>query len=126
MAEALAWHLASDVMRPASAGISPLGRIVEPTRAVLRERGISTDGQFSKGLREMDPDVFELIVNMTGMPGHSVFPGAQVLDWDIDDPYGEDLGMYRRVCDDIEELVKQLAADLRAQAARRGKAGSAG
>jgi len=115
MAEALARHLASDVIDPQSAGISPLGHISEPTRKVLLERGVNLGGQYSKGLREADPNGAYLIVNMTGIPGQSLFPGADVVDWDVDDPYGEDLATYRRACDDIEGLVKDLAAKLRTQ-----------
>jgi arsenate reductase len=113
MAEALARQLAADVIEPQSAGISPLGHITAPTRKVLLERGAQPAGQYSKGLREADPDGAYLIVNMTGMPGHGLFPGADVVDWDVDDPYGEDLAMYRRVRDDIEGLVTDLAAKLR-------------
>jgi len=113
MAEALARHLASDVMEPASAGLSPLGSIAEPTRKVLQERGISMDNQYSKGLEEAHPDSADLVVNMTGMPGEALFPGARVVDWEVDDPYGEELGVYRRVCDDIEGLLNDLARQLR-------------
>jgi len=113
MAEALARHLASDAIEPASAGLSPLGSISVPTRVVLLERGARVDGQYSKGLPEVDPDSAELIVNMTGIPGQALFPGAQVVDWDVDDPYGEDLLVYCRVRDEIEELVTELAASLR-------------
>lgn len=119
MAEALARHLAADVIEPSSAGLSPLGSIAAPARKVLLERGIHTDGQFSKGLREVDPDSAHLIVNMTGMPGNALFPGANLVDWDVDDPFGEDLATYRRVCDDLEELVKKLAEDLRTQKSRK-------
>ena len=121
MAEALARHLAADVMEPWSAGISPLGHIAEPTRKVLLERGVPLGKQYSKGMREVDPDGAHLIVNMTGMPGQSLFPGADVVDWDVDDPYSEDLAMYRRVCYDVEELVKDLAAKLRKEKARVAK-----
>jgi arsenate reductase len=113
IAEALARHHASDVIEPMSAGLSPFGKVVPSTRTVLLERGVSLDGQFSKGLREVDRDSADLIVNMTGMPGQSLFPGARVIDWDVDDPYGEDLLIYRQICDEIEERLAQLAADLR-------------
>lgn len=113
MAEALARHSASDVIEAASAGLSPFGKIVEPTRKILLERGIRMDGQHSKGLREVDRDSFELIVNMTGMPGHALFPGAKVVDWDVADPYGEDMLLYRQICDEIEEHLNALVADLR-------------
>ena len=121
MAEALARHLASDVMEPASAGISPLGHISDSTRKVLLERGVKMGHQFSKGLREADPDHAHLVVNMTGMPGKGLFPGADVVDWEVDDPFGEDLATYRRACDEIEALVNDLAVKLRKDRAEGAK-----
>ena len=115
MAEALARHRAADAMAPTSAGLSPYGSIVASTRKILQERGVPLDSQYCKGLREVEPDFAELIVNMTGIPGTVLFPGARVEDWDIADPYGEDLGMYRQVCDEIEEHVRRLAERLRGQ-----------
>lgn len=115
MAEALARHMASDVMEPVSAGISPLGRISEPVRRVLLERGVKADGLFSKGLLDADPNSADLIVNMTGMRLGGMLAGLPLVDWDIDDPYGENPAVYRRVCDDIEERVRELAESLRAK-----------
>jgi protein-tyrosine-phosphatase len=115
MAEALAHHKASDIIEPHSAGLSPLGYIVEPTRRVLREQGIRMDRQWSKGLRDVDVDAMELIVNMTGMPGKSLFPGAAVVDWEIDDPFGEELIRYREACEAIEERLDSLIQQLRAE-----------
>lgn len=116
MAEALARHHYSDVMHATSAGVSPFGRIVDPTRAVLLERGVSVNGQFSKGLREAPATAADLVVNMSGMPGKSLFPRSRVLDWDVGDPYGEDLSVYREICDTIEERLRELAATLRKEA----------
>ena len=99
MAEALARHLAADVIEPSSAGISPFGRIVDTTRRVLLERGVKVDGQWSKGLREVAPDQADLVVNMSGMPGTALFPNARVVDWDVGDPYGENMGVYREIRD---------------------------
>ena len=115
MAEALARHLAADVIEPSSAGLSPLGFIAAPTRKVLLERGVSMDGQSSKGLTETVVAGTDLIVNMTGMPGKSLVGGfhANIVDWDVEDPYGEDLEIYQRVCDDIEERVRALADQFR-------------
>ena len=122
MAEALARHSASDVIEAASAGLSPFGTIVEPTRKILLERGVRVDGQHSKGLREVEPDSFDLIVNMTGMPGRALFPGAHVVDWDIADPYGEDMLTYRQICDEIGEHLDTLAASLREPPTKKGTA----
>lgn len=119
MAEALARHLASDVIEAMSAGISPLGRIVQPTRTVLREKNIPAAYLHSKSLREVDPDSAELIVNMTGIPGRSLFPGANVVDWEVDDPFGEDLKMYREVCEEIESRLTKLVKELRQKSAAK-------
>jgi arsenate reductase (thioredoxin) len=126
IAEALARHTASDVITASSAGISPLGRIQELTRLVLLERGIRTDGQYSKSLH--DDSFFQpadLTINMTGIPGSSLFAGYRYEDWDVEDPYGEDMETYRRICDDIEGRVGELAARLRAQQLQRDPKGSA-
>ncbi|MFY9528932.1 MAG: hypothetical protein WBC04_06455 [Candidatus Acidiferrales bacterium] len=115
MAEALARQIASDVIVPASAGLSPLGRIAEATRRVLLERGMTVDEQFSKGVNDAGLFRPDLIVNMSGIPGKSLFANAKVEDWEIDDPYGEDLATHRRICDDIEARVQELAVRLRSE-----------
>lgn len=115
MAEALARHLAADVIEPSSAGISPFGRIVDTTRRVLLERGVGVDGQWSKGLREVGPENADLVVNMTGIPGTALFSHTRVVDWDVTDPYGEDMAVYREIRDEIEERVTSLAEELRRQ-----------
>jgi len=116
MAEALARHHASDVIEATSAGISPLGVIADPTRQVLLERGVLMPGHSSKGATEANISSAELIVNMTGIHGKALFRenlSAPVEDWEVTDPYGDDLSVYRRVCDEIEALVIELAARLR-------------
>ncbi len=121
MAEALARHSASDVIAAASAGLSPLGHIEATTLAALKEKGITAHRQYSKGL--FDKTLFrpDLIVNMSGIPSRSLFPADAVLDWQVGDPYGENLVTYRRICDDIEARVKALAEELRAEAKHHAK-----
>jgi arsenate reductase (thioredoxin) len=118
MAEALARRDAADIIDPASAGISPFGRVVEPTRLVLLEKGMRIDGQFSKGLSDATLFRPDLVINMTGIPGTSLFAHARYQDWDVEDPYGEHLETYRRICEDIEARVQQLAATLRGEASQ--------
>ena len=113
MAEALARHFHRDTIEASSAGVSPFGRIVDPTRTVLLERGISLGAQYSKGLREAPAEKVHLVVNMSGMPGKSLFASSRVLDWDVGDPYGENLSVYREICDTIEERLRELSATIR-------------
>ncbi|MFZ0739846.1 MAG: low molecular weight phosphatase family protein [Candidatus Acidiferrales bacterium] len=113
MAEAWARHLASDIIEAESAGISPLGSVADATRRVLIEKGVPADGLSSKAVRETHLFRPDLIVNMSGIPGRSLFPEASFEDWDVEDPYGEDMATYRRICEDIEARVTELAERLR-------------
>ena len=118
MAEAVAKHMASDVIEPSSAGLVPFGEIPSTTLSVLEERGISTEGQSSKPLRPADLSAADIVVNMTGRPGNSIFtePVASIEDWDVGDPYGFNLAVYRAICDQIETRVEDLAKRLREKA----------
>src|SRR5260370_23462372 len=115
MAEAIARHLAADVIEASSAGLVPFGEIPSTTVAVLAERGFSADGQHSKPLRPEDMSATDLLINMTGRSGTSIFsaPAPPFEDWDVGDPYGSSLAVYRGICDQIEARVEDLAQRLR-------------
>ncbi len=113
IAEALAKHHFAEVFEAESAGLRPLGFIDPTARAAVEERGVSMEGQFSKGLRDHCLGQPDLIVNMSGLPGPGAFHGHKVEDWLISDPFGEDIETHRRICDDIEGRIKELAARLR-------------
>lgn len=124
MAEAIARHRASDVIEPSSAGLVPFGEIPGTTLAVLRERGISADGQTSKPLRSEDMSAVDIVINMTGRSGTTIFtePVARIEDWDVGDPYGSNLAVYREIRDQIEKRVEDLARRLREKVDSPGEA----
>ncbi len=128
MAEAIARHLAADVIEPSSAGLVALGEITAPTLAVLGEIGISADGQYSKTLRPVQTASAELIVNMTCRPRAEIFnsrtPPAE--DWNVGDPYGSNLSVYRAIRDEIAARVEDLARRLRESAPATAGAGEPG
>ena len=99
MAEAIAKHAATDVIEPSSAGLVPFGEIPSTTLSVLEERGISAEGQSSKPLRSEDLAAADVVINMTGRPGKTIFtePVSNIEDWDVGDPYGFNLSVYRRL-----------------------------
>jgi len=116
MAEAIARHEAPDVIEAASAGFVPLGFIAKRTISTLAESGIPCGGQTSKGITREAVDASDLIVNMCGRPLPPLARGhARVEDWDVDDPYGEDAAIYRRICKDIRHCVKDLAQRIKAE-----------
>ncbi|HVB98899.1 MAG TPA: low molecular weight phosphatase family protein [Candidatus Dormibacteraeota bacterium] len=119
LAEAFSRHLAADVIDPSSAGFYPLGRISEATRTVGEEMGLSFDGQSSKGFGPADLDRADLVVNLSGIPSAIVLETEKtVIDWDVEDPYGEELDVQRRIAAEIEARVVHLAAEFRSERAR--------
>jgi protein-tyrosine-phosphatase len=113
MAEAIARHCAADIIAAESAGIRPLGFIDPTARAVMDERGISMDGQFSKGLHSHVLSKPQLTINMSGVPGNSFLKDRAFEDWPIPDPFCEDMETHRRICDDIQSRINALAERLR-------------
>jgi arsenate reductase (thioredoxin) len=115
MAEAIAKHVAKDVIEASSAGLIPFGEIPATTLAVLAERGFSAAGQYSKPLRLEDFSAMDLVINMTGRSSESLFtpPTPPLEDWSVGDPYGYSLPVYRAICDQIEGRVADLAKRLR-------------
>ena len=115
MAEAIARNLAGDVIEATSAGLVPFGEIPATTLTVLAERGFSADGQRSKPLRPEDLSAVDLVINMSGRSGASIFsePTPPFEDWDVGDPYGSNLTVYRDIRDQIEARVEDLAQRLR-------------
>lgn len=114
MAEAIARHYAPHMMDAESAGTSPLGRVALETMAVLQEKGIRAEGHYSKSITEV-LEFFEpqVIVNMSGQKLNGWFSREPILEWKIEDPYGSELEIYRRIYKGIEAKVKKLASDLR-------------
>lgn len=117
MAEAIAMHIASDVMEVSSAGIVALGVVQSATRQTLAKNGYPSDELESKPLDAIDLDAIEIIINMTGRPGLTLFPDpTKVEDWDVEDPYGSDAGTYQRIFEDIESRVVHLVGKVRTSA----------
>lgn len=128
MAEAIAKNVAADVIEPSSAGLVPFGEITGPTLAVLTEHGFSAEGQQSKPLLPEELFAADLVVNMTGRSGAALFtePTPPLEDWDVGDPFGFNLTVYRQIRDQIEARVEDLARRLREQVdstERRNQAG---
>jgi arsenate reductase (thioredoxin) len=117
MAEALARHLAADVIEASSAGLNALGYVATPTLAVLRENGVASDGLVSKSLGTIDLGAIDLVINLSGRPigKHLAAKALPVEDWEVGDPFGFDLALYRQIRDEIEGRIVDLADRLRTQ-----------
>jgi arsenate reductase len=114
MAEALANQLGEGRVQAFSAGTHPLGVISQDTREVLREKGITLDEHWSKGLGDVPISELDIVVEMgfgVKCPLPADFKG-QLIRWDVPDPYSLDRSYFRDVRDLIESEVRGLLADL--------------
>jgi arsenate reductase (thioredoxin) len=118
MAEAIARHSASDVIDASSAGLAPFGEVPKTTLAVLKELGISGEDLHSKPLRAEEVAEADLVINMTGQSGSAIFgePALPIEDWDVGDPFGFNLSVYRSIRDQILVRVEDLSRRLREKA----------
>lgn len=107
MAEGFAKALGRGVWEAESAGLFPARNIAPLSHEVMKEKGISLDGQFPKSLDDVPAEDYDLIVNMSGAP----FPKqvrSPVIEWEIRDPIGGSVEDYRRTRDEIERRVRAL------------------
>ena len=114
MAEAWANHFGKGRVQAFSAGSHPFGSIVKDTYTVMSEKGISLEGQWSKGLRDVAVAEMDVVVGMgceVECPVPVGFKG-RVVDWNIPDPYARGIETFRNVRDMIERQVLALLADL--------------
>jgi arsenate reductase (thioredoxin) len=112
MAEAFARTYGSDVIAPASAGLSPAPRIAPDTIRAMQEKNIELGQAFPKSIRQLGRTEFDLSVNLSGVD-LPVKLAQETIDWEVADPV---LLPYRRHCevrDRIERLVMELIIELR-------------
>jgi len=114
MGEAIAAHIASDIIEVSSAGLTALGVVQPSTRQTLAKNGYPADALESKPLDSIDLDAIDIIINMSGRPSLAIFPDpSKAEDWIVEDPYGSDAVTYQRVFEDIESRVVDLVGRVR-------------
>ncbi len=112
MAEGFARAYGSDVLIPASAGISPAMNVAHDTVRAMAEKNIDVRDHFPKSLRHLGRARFDLAINMSGfdIPDST---GAEIRSWDVPDPVSLDYEEHCLVRDAIERLVMTLIVELR-------------
>jgi len=113
MAEAFARLHGGDRVDAFSAGSRPSGRVNPRAVEFMREVGYDLTRHRSKGLTELPPGEFAVVVGMgCGDEGCAAVPARRREEWDIPDPKEMPPERYRQVRDLIERKVKELLASL--------------
>lgn len=94
--------------RAISAGTEPAARVHPEVVIAMREVGIDLEDAVPQRLTDSVARSANILVTMGCGDECPIVPGAQRLDWELEDPKGRDLDQVRRIRDDIKEHVAQL------------------
>tara|TARA_B110000014_G_scaffold263381_1_gene259947 strand:+ start:2220 stop:2654 length:435 start_codon:yes stop_codon:yes gene_type:complete len=104
--------LGEEAVQVYSAGSAPADRINPLAVDAMAEVGIDiTNQQPKKWTDDMVQEV-DVIISMGCGDTCPVYPGKRYIDWEIDDPAGQEIETVRIVRDQIERHVRELLAEL--------------
>jgi arsenate reductase (thioredoxin) len=119
MAAALLDHYAGGQVRVRSAGSAPADEVNPAVVRVMGEPGLDVTAERPKRLTDESAREADVIVTMGCGDACPVFPGKRYVDWQLDDPAGQDDDTVRRIRDEIGQRVTGLLAELTRQPAPR-------
>ncbi len=104
--------LGQEAVQVYSAGSEPADQINPMAVKAMAEVGIDiTNQQPKKWTDDMVQEV-DVIISMGCGDTCPFYPGKRYIDWEIDDPAGQEIEMVRVVRDQIERYVRELLAEL--------------
>ncbi|MEQ4605900.1 arsenate reductase ArsC [Streptomyces bacillaris] len=112
MAAAWLTHLAGDRIEVRSAGSNPSDTINPAAVEAMAEAGIDISAETPKILTVDAVKESDVCITMGCGDTCPVFPGKRYLDWQLDDPSGQDVAAVRRIRDDIKFLVEGLIKEI--------------
>ena len=112
MAASLLDRAAGGRVRVRSAGSAPGDEIHENVRKAMAEIGLDLSHEFPKPLTHEHLGAADVVVTMGCEDACPVYPGKRYLDWELADPAGKPLEEVRKIRDELDRRVRDLAAQL--------------
>ena len=105
-------HLAGDAVEVRSAGSEPADRINPVAVQAMAEVGIDITANTPRLLDDQTAESSDVLVTMGCGDVCPTLPGKRYLDWQLDDPAGQDIEHVRPIRDEIRRRVEQLLTEL--------------
>lgn len=96
-----------------SAGTTPADHVHPEVVTVMDELGIDLRDRVPQRLTQELAEWADVVVTMGCGDACPYVPGVRYLDWQLDDPSGQGVDEVRRIRDEIDRRVQDLAATLR-------------
>ena len=112
ISQALFQRTAGNGHESASAGTTPAARVHPEVVEVMREIGVDLADRTP---RKLTPDLAQwaqIVVTMGCGDECPYIPGKRYIDWELPDPNGLPIENVRRIREDIDRRVTELAAEL--------------
>ncbi len=113
MAEGFARKLGGDILEVYSAGSKPSGKVDPMAIEVMKESGVDISGQKSKGFVDIPVEKFDYVITMGCQDFCPFYPGKESIEWEIPDPKGQSLPVFRQVRDGILKKVEDFISNVR-------------
>ena len=104
-------HLAGEAIQVYSAGSSPAEQINPVAVEAMSEIGIDIKTQQPKKWTDEIVREVDVIISMGCGDTCPVYPGKRYIDWEIEDPAGQEIEMIRIVRDQIKQHVQELIVE---------------
>jgi arsenate reductase len=95
-----------------SAGSTPAKEINPNVLIAMEELGVDLSEEFPKPLTDEVVRAADVVITMGCGDACPVYPGKKYVDWQLDDPAGQNLETVRRIRDELDERVQALIAEL--------------
>jgi protein-tyrosine-phosphatase len=95
-----------------SAGSEPGDQLNPAVVQVLEEIGLDLQGQYPKPLTDDVVRAADYVITMGCGDACPIYPGKKYVDWELDDPAGQDIETVRRIREEIDRRVDDLLGTL--------------
>jgi protein-tyrosine-phosphatase len=112
MAQGFAEALGQGKLEVYSAGSRPSLEIDPLVIEVMKEKGIDLTPKRPKGLNDLPPIEMDYLITMGCEETCPAIPAKKIIEWEIPDPKGKSINVFREVRDIIEGKVKSLLEEM--------------